>query len=176
MFDKEYVFKGTHAEKVIQLTAKFDDKNQIFNRNYDVYLMAPIVGLLYNRTAEISSNESNAKTTKVFPDILIKNQDELAFNYRLIMMLDKKRTPELEDRIEKAFRNYNSERAAEDEKIYNSYVLGGVDVLYEKLIESARTPEDYMSNLYDFLDEIDERYNQTIDSEHISELCKLARK
>lgn len=27
MFDKEYSFKGTHAEKVNKLTAKFDDKN-----------------------------------------------------------------------------------------------------------------------------------------------------
>lgn len=30
MFDKEYSFKGTHAEKVNKLTAKFDDKNQLF--------------------------------------------------------------------------------------------------------------------------------------------------
>lgn len=44
MFDKEYAFKGSHAEKVIKLTAKIDDRNQIFKRNYDVYLMAPIVG------------------------------------------------------------------------------------------------------------------------------------
>ncbi len=33
MFDKEYSFKGTHAEKVNKLTAKFDDKNQLFKRN-----------------------------------------------------------------------------------------------------------------------------------------------
>ena len=49
MFDKEYAFKGSHAEKVIKLTAKIDDRNQIFKRNYDVYLMAPIVGFLYQR-------------------------------------------------------------------------------------------------------------------------------
>lgn len=44
MFDKEYSFRGRHAEKVIKSTAKYDDKNQIFKRNSDVYLMAPIVG------------------------------------------------------------------------------------------------------------------------------------
>lgn len=32
MFDKEYSFKGTHAEKVNKLTAKFDDKNQLAPR------------------------------------------------------------------------------------------------------------------------------------------------
>lgn len=46
MFDKEYSFKGTHADKVVKLTAKFDDKNSIFKRNLDVYMMAPIVGFL----------------------------------------------------------------------------------------------------------------------------------
>ena len=34
MFDKEYSFKGSHAEKVNKLTAKFDDKNQLFKRNF----------------------------------------------------------------------------------------------------------------------------------------------
>ena len=33
MFDKEYSFKGSHAEKVDQLTAKFDDENQLFHQS-----------------------------------------------------------------------------------------------------------------------------------------------
>ena len=45
MFDKEYSFKGTHAEKVNKLTAKFDDKNQLFKRNLDVYMMSCFLSL-----------------------------------------------------------------------------------------------------------------------------------
>ena len=175
MFDKEYVFKGTHADKVTRLTAKFDDKNQLFKRNYDVYLLAPIVGFLYQNKAEANSGEQ--KPTKIFPEILIQNQDDLAFNYRLIMLLDKKYEPNLEKRIDKAFRDYNTERAKNDEALFDSYVLGGVDIIYEKLMgNNARTSEDYLKNLYLFMEEVDERYNQTIDGLGIDELCKLARR
>ena len=52
---------------------------------------------------------------------------------------------------------------------------GGVDVLYEKLIETANSPDDYIKNLYDFLEEFDERYNQAVSTEDIIDLCKLAR-
>lgn len=175
MFDKEYSFKGTHAEKVNRLTAKFDDKNQLFKRNLDVYIMAPIVGFLYQRKAEVNNGDGSQKPTKIFPQQLIENGDDLAFNYRLIMLLDKKNAPQIDERVDKAFRLFNSDKAAEDEKLYEQYVLGGVDVLYEKLMENANGPEDYLKNLYDFMEEMDERYNQTIDSDRISELCKMAK-
>jgi len=173
MFDKEYAFKGSHAEKVIKLTAKFDDKNQLFKRNYDVYKLAPIVGFLYQRKA-LPDNESQ-QTTKIFPEILMNNKDDLLFNYRLIMLLDKKNEPDIEKRIDKAFRNYSSDKSIDDEKLYDEYVLGGVDVLYEKLINNTTTSDVFLSNLYDFMEEIDERYNQSIDSNQIEELCKLAK-
>ena len=78
--------------------------------------------------------------------------------------------------MDKAFRQFNSAQAENDEKLYEQYVLGGVDVLYEKLIESAASTEDYLKNLYDFMEEIDDRYNQTIDADQISALCRLAKK
>lgn len=174
MFDKEYTFKGSHADKVIKLTAKFDDKNQIFKRNYDVYLMAPIVGFLYQRKAE--PDNDGDRNTKIFPEILINNKDDLAFNYRLIMLLDKKNAQDIEERVNKAFRLFNSDKAVDDEKLYDQYVLGGVEILYEKIIGTATSPEEYLSNLYDFMEEMDDRYNQSIDTDRIAELCKLAKR
>lgn len=176
MFDTEYSFKGTHAAKVNKLTAKFDDKNQLFKRNLDVYMMAPIVGFLYQRKADVNTGDRTQKPTKIFPQQLIENGDDLAFTYRLIMLLDKKNAPSLDERVDKAFRQFNSAQAENDEKLYEQYVLGGVDVLYEKLIESATSTEDYLKNLYDFMEEIDDRYNQTIDADQISALCRLAKK
>jgi len=41
---------------------------------------------------------------------------------------------------------------------------------------SATKPEDYIKNLYDFMEEIDERYNQELDTDSIKELCSLARR
>lgn len=176
MFDKEYSFKGTHAEKVNKLTAKFDGKNQLFKRNLDVYMMAPIVGFLYQRKADVNTGDGTQKPTKIFPQQLIDNGDDLAFTYRLIMLLDKKNSDSLDERIDKAFRQFNSAQAENDEKLYEQYVLGGVDVLYEKLMESANGTEDYLKNLYDFMEEMDDRYNQTIDADQISVLCRLAKK
>lgn len=176
MFDKEYSFKGTHAEKVNKLTAKFDEKNQLFKRNLDVYMMAPIVGFLYQRKAEPNNGDGSQKPTKIFPQQLIENGDDLAFTYRLILLLDKKNADSIDERVDKAFRQFNSPQAENDEKLYEQYVLGGVEVLYEKLIESATNTEDYLKNLYDFMEEMDDRYNQSIDVDQISELCRLAKR
>ena len=68
---------------------------------------------------------------------------------------------------------YEKEEAKPDEELFEQYVRGGVDILYEKLIESATIPEDYIKNLYDFMEEFDDRYN--VSAEGISDLCNLAR-
>jgi len=172
MFDKEYSFKGIHAEKVIKLTAKFDGNYALFDRNIDVYLVAPIVGFLYGRKANL---DTGSETTKIFPDVLIREQNNLKFNYRLIMLLDENNETDFEERINKAFRYYGSEKAKQDENLYEQYVRGGVDVLYEKLIETANNTDDYLQNLYDFLEEFEVRYNQAICVESILDLCNLAR-
>lgn len=42
-------------------------------------------------------------------------------------------SPDEEKRIDKAFRHYGQDPA--DEERFDSYVRGGIDVLYEKLVE-----------------------------------------
>lgn len=172
MFDKEYSFVGKHAEMVIKLTNEFDGKkNKFFEHNYDVYMLAPIIGFLYQRKAKLDRN-SDIKPTKIFPEQLLRRTDEFKFNYRLMMLLDKQYEPDLERRIEKAFRGLNDPA---DEELYESYVRGGVEVLYEKLIEGASKPEDYTEKLYDFLEEFDVRYNQEIDRENVLEMCRKVK-
>lgn len=105
----------------------------------------------------------------------MKEQQNLLFNYRLIMILDKNHEPDLNERLNKAFRYYGTDKAEIDENLYESYVRGGVEVLYEKLIQSATNEEDYLKNLYDFLDEFNDRYNDTVSTEDIVDLCQLAR-
>lgn len=173
MFDKEYSFKGSHAEKVIKLTAPFSSESNsgLFQRNLDVYLVAPIVGFLYGRKAEMKTGIDRV----INHTQLIYEKTNLIFNYRLIMLLDEKYEPNVDERLNKAFRYFGSDKAADDEALYEAYVRGGVDVLYEKLIETANSPDDYIKNLYDFLEEFDERYNQAVSTEDIIDLCKLAR-
>jgi hypothetical protein len=177
LFVKEYSFRGNHAERVLRLTTHLgnDKEIKIFDRNVDVYIIAPLIGFLYGRKAEL--DKSNAET-KIFPEQLSNEQTTLQYNYRLIMLLDKKHEASFEERVNKAFRYYGNEgeQTILDEQLFEQYVRGGVDVLYEKLIENAITTEEYLKNLYDFLDEFDARYNDAVHTDSILELCRIAKK
>lgn len=175
MFDKQYRFRGRHAVRVDKLTGVFDtnSKAKLFERNVDVYANAPLIGFLYGWTADID-DEKNPETNQVYNqnvmgDRVIYSQEELTFNFRIIMLLDKEYEPDEEKRIDKAFRHMGEN--PDDEARFDSYVRGGVDVLYEKLIEGASSPDDYVSRLYDFVEEFQERFNEDIASDEILKLC-----
>ena len=175
MFDKQYRFRGIHAEKVKQLTGIFDSTSnaQLFKRNVDVYAKAPLIGFLYGRRAELDSTKNpetgEVYTQNVMGDRVIYSSDELFFNFALIMLLDTEYEPDEEKRIDKAFRHPGADPA--DEARFDEYVRGGINVLYEKLIEDATEPEDYINNLYDFLEEFEERFNSNLDCEAALKMC-----
>ena len=105
--------------------------------------MAPIIGFLYGRKSITDNN--NEQTTKIFPEQLIKESTTLKYNYQLIMLLSRKNLS-FDDRIDKAFRNYGNKDNTADEQLFNEFTLGGVEVLYEKIIEQATVNEDYIKN------------------------------
>ena len=175
MFDKQYRFRGRHALRVDALTSVFDNdsRSKIFERNVDVYVNAPLVGFLFGRVAELDDTK-NPETNQVYNqnvmgDRVIYSQEELLFNYRLIMLLDKDYEPDEGRRIDKAFRHLGEDPA--DIERFDSYVRGGVDVLYEKLIDGASTVDDYMDCLFDFIEDFHERYDVEVASEEILKLC-----
>ena len=94
---------------------------------------------------------------------------DLMFNFAMIMLLDDEYEPDEEKRIDKAFRYAG--KNPEDEKRFQEFVRGGVDVLYEKLIEGASEPEDYINNLYDFVEDFYERFYEEVDIDKITKLC-----
>ena len=174
MFDKEYSFRGKHVTIVNKLTAPFDRyRNKLFNRNLDVYIVAPIIGFLYSRKAELDT--TSPESTKIFPEQLLNERNNMLFTYRLIILLDKEHESDFEERINKAFRYYGSDKARPDEELYEQYVRGGVEILSEKLLDSVNSEDDYLKNLYDFIDEVEERYNKTICTDSVLDLCRLAQ-
>ena len=175
MFDKQYRFRGRHAFRVDALTSIFDSasKAKLFDRNIDVYANAPLIGFLYGRTADIDDTK-NPETNQVYSqnvmgDRVIYSQEELLFNFRLIMLLDKNYEPDEETLINKAFRHMGED--IKDEARFDSYVRGGIDVLYEKLIEGASSPDDFVNRLFDFIEEFNERFNVDISDEELLKLC-----
>lgn len=171
LFQGQYWFYGTHASRVKKLIAEFDDKHKLFSYNHEIYQLAPIIGFLYGRKAEL--NKENGEDTSIFPDQISGYRDVFLFNYQLIMLLDEENAEELDARIDKAFRLYGTEKGKADKNLYESYVRGGVDVLYEKLIENSKTSDDYIKNLYTFMADFNERY--IICTSEIADLCSIAR-
>lgn len=175
MFDRQYRFHGKHALYVDKLTAVFDNntKAKLFERNVDVYTNAPLVGFLYGRMAEADYEKNPANqqvyNQNVMGDRVIYSQEELMFNFRLIMLLDKAYEPDEEKRIDKAFRHMGEDES--DEKRFDSYVRGGVEVLYEKLIEGSVSADDYVMRLYDFLEDLNEKLNEGVQIDEILKLC-----
>lgn len=172
MFDKQYRFFGSHAEKVNALTAVFDNaaKSKLFDRNLDVYINASLVGFLYKRKGQKDSN-SSISPQNIFPEQMINASDKLKYNLRLILLLDVANEPDSEKRLDKAFRHFGSE---EDLALFDQYVLGGVEVLYEKLVEGPSDPASFVNRMFDFTEEFHERFNEEITSETILALCRVA--
>ena len=144
----------------------FDNKdNSFFRYNYDVYKLAPIVGFLYQRKADVDSGTTN---TKIFGQQMLEQADDFKFNFSLIMLLDKKYEPDVETRVQKAFRGNIT---PEDEALYESYVRGGIDLMYEKLVHGVTSVEDYPNRLYDFLEDFNDRYNSEVDIQTALKMC-----
>jgi hypothetical protein len=166
VFNKEYIFKGKHASYVTKLV---DNKAAaLFKRNIDVYLLAPIIGKYYNRTS-IEDKEA-VNTTKIFAEVIIKEQLKLEFIYRVIMLLHGNESSE--EKIKRSFHDDNNEEKMKlNMEIFHSYVLGGVEVLYEKLLEDAVDQDDFLDNLYQLIDEFNNDLSETEEFD-IYELAK----
>ena len=175
MFDKPYRLRGIHAQKARELVATFDavSKAQFFKAAKDLYAFAPLVGFLYKRRANLDHTKSQETGEELDYNIMAEQvlsvQEDLTFHFCLIMLLDKEYEPDEDARIDKAFRYIGKNQ--EDEARFDEYIRGGVEVLHEKLIEDEGEPEDYVKRLYDFLEEIQEWYNDKVEIDSLMNLC-----
>lgn len=174
MFENDYVFKGKHANMVTRLTSEIDSetKFKLFDRNVDVLIIAPIVGFLYGRTARRDECVQTDNVKKINYQQMSNESDNLKFNYQLIMLLHNKDKIAIEQRLNRAFRyTKDSPEIEECYKIYEQYILGGIEVLDEKLLVDATNVDDYINNIYNFINDYNDRYNKTISEEDILKLC-----
>lgn len=163
MFDKEYAFYGKHAEIVNRLKGNLNSEigRGLFKTNYNIYSVAPLIGVLYNRKADLDRSEIS---TKIFTEKMLKESSELQFNYRLLMLFLQKDKTSLDERVELAFKldDKDDERAMCD-AVFESYVRGGIEVLGEKIFSEGNSVDDYLMNFYNFLEEFNTRYYEKIE-------------
>ena len=166
---KTHHFKGKHGKRISQLTSIFDSVSQskMFDRILDINSIAPLIGYLYNRKADTdkdddSEGERQSRATD-------SEEEDLIFSYRLIMLCDFEYESDPQKRIENAF-NLSGD-TSEGRKLFNQYLRGGIDVLYEKLIEGKPDPDSYIDRLCDFLKDLQDKYNNEVNVEEILKLC-----
>lgn len=164
-FKKEYFFYGSHALKVKKLKSPFGEEVTI---NAEILLNAMIVGFLYNRKAPL--DKSIDENTKVQGDKIFTMDQEMKFIFRIIMLLDEEYEPDKEKRIDKAFRYLGEDE--NDIKLVESYIRGGVDVLYEQLLENTQDKMGYVANLIDFVERVNTQFNSKIAEGRILQLCE----
>ena len=130
---------------------------------------AAVFGFLANRKAK-RDNEST-DSANILASAFINHRHDCLFLYRLIMLLDEKDI-NLEERLDRAFR-YDTDpskydKVQENLNIFNSYVLGGIEEMYNKFIIDCSSSEDYIKRTFEivktFKDEIDGvSYKEKID-------------
>lgn len=134
---------------------EIERSKHVFDSYVDVYVIAPIVGYLFQQTADRDSGPDK----NIMEGAVASHRDKLIFSYELLMLLDDKSEPDLNERIRRAFRA-DDKLVEEGMKVFTKYALGGIEVLYEKLMVGATTPEDVLRNLMDFVDEWNENFLQ----------------
>ncbi len=179
----EYTFYGKHARYVTQLTSELKglEKTPIFQKNLDVFKFASVVGIVYGRQGEIDKSKKDLEDEKV--DIkkiagaqIVTISAELEYIYELIMINHRKKVDDIETRIDRAFRyTKNEELKKEGEEIFNSYVLGGVEVLYEKIFKEDTDTDQILVNLYDFIEEFNDKYGEEIEGIDIDEIMRTLK-
>lgn len=126
IFRSQVRFYGKHGQYLEALTPGTENaKNEelpdierykyLFDTVVDVYIVAPLIGYLYQQKA---SRDGSEQTKNIMEGALASHHDKLVFSYELLMLLDKKSEPDLNERIRRAFRA-NDELVASGMEIYN---------------------------------------------------------
>ena len=140
-FKKEFEFRGKHARMAQELWISNDYEHTYFKRLMDLYLVAAVVGFRVDRKAQ--EDYSPIEPKSIVPDQMIKEKENLEFMMQMMIMLENRGRLSDEECVKKAFRGPETEREYNDYKnMFNDYVRGGVEELYERLIVRKAEPED----------------------------------
>lgn len=164
LFDDDIQIRGRHASYLKALSelrgnASEEDKKRfsnfkLFTDYISVYMVAPIIGLLYGKKSAYDNEKDSAG---IMLAAISKNRAHLKYIYRLVILSDTTLNLSDEDKINMAFREEsNDESVARGMELYNAYFCGGLEILYQEFVERCTTDEDYIERLFEFVSEFKE--------------------
>ena len=167
MFNTNFDITGIHAnylKDLCELRGNVPDKEQhanfkIFKAYVDAYVLCPLIGYQYGRKGQMGS--ASEGDLGILAEQIIKRSGELKYVYQIIMLVDEESEPDPERRIYRAF-NF-SEKTDEDKamieenmRLFNSYFLGGVEVLHEQFVDECIDRDQYLNKMYMFTKQFNE--------------------
>lgn len=168
MFDKDMQIRGKYATYWKALTQLPGNANEtstnfkIFETYISTYMVAPIIGLLHGRRAYYDPSDDSKDTAGMLAEIQIKNSQKLKYIYRLIILSDDSLGLTDEEKIDLAFRETDDADAVKKGmELYTAYFFGGLEVLYETFVQECITDDDYISKIFEFVNDFKEE--QAID-------------
>lgn len=152
MFTTDIFVRGKHATYLKYLSKKTEKNDRkekvagVFERAIDVYMTAPIIGLVYGlRRDEV---DPNSDTVKIFTETVNREQLNLISIYRTVLLVDNSRGLTADEKIEQAFKTPDT---TENMKIFNAYLRGGIEWLYEQITTGAVTRDEYLAKIYEIV-------------------------
>lgn len=155
MYDREFSFTGKHAIMIDSLT-KFPFRNEegttpnkfVFKTNIDVFLVAPLIGVLFDKK---SSKDSASNSSKIFSDQFSSRYDDIEFLIKLVVLTHSDKSLTDAEKIDLAFKGYyETEQRVTIKSLFESYLYGGIEYLYEELIENTKNLDEVYHNFISF--------------------------
>jgi hypothetical protein len=138
---------ATYAKFLCATSSKKDKENErrpadVFDRIVDIYMIAPIVGLVTGLKSP--EDTESADETRIFAEAVIKEKANLEYIFRLTMLVDNSQQLTADEKISRAFRSENEELRL---NLFNSYVRGGIEWLYDNFTNGATTHDEYIAKI-----------------------------
>ena len=163
MFDSDYAIYGIHATylKTLVNTVK------AFERYIDVYMISAVLGVLNDRRSTPTASSDRAR---IYADAFNTERVKCNEIFKTVILCDTSKPWTIDERVNICFKYSVSDSSKDDEiasnylseamELFNSYVLGGIEILHEifdeKNISSKVDAMDYaFSAIYDFHCKID---------------------
>lgn len=155
MFEKDYTIYGKHATYIKYLV----NEAKVFERYIDVYMTAAAMGCLYDKRGSESSSTDRAR---IYADAFSTEREKCMELFRTVILADISKPWSEEERTNICFR-YRDEKIqnavptiTEEEisvmkeamDLFNSYMLGGVELLYDSFYNPTMNDDDAIDYAY----------------------------
>ncbi len=161
LFMDDYLFVGSHEEKARKLISEIDNQSgaKIFSSAVELYMTAAVIGCHYGKK---SKREKGDKTLRIMQNQFTNHYSKLIFIYKLVMLTDSNLKLQSIDKINNAFRYKENE---DNINTFEEYMLGGVDILYDKIFVSTNSSyDDFLSSINSLVSDF---YNTSKNDEDI---------